>query len=122
VLVESKSDLLASPDAGASAGIRVSAKTGHNIDKLRIELDRVAFGTSTGGGAGATLALNARHVQAVTEARDALSHASENVTGEALELVALELREALDAVGRVVGVVTPDDVLGRIFSAFCIGK
>jgi tRNA modification GTPase len=38
------------------------------------------------------------------------------------ELIALELREALDALGRVLGSVTPEDLLGRIFSTFCIGK
>jgi tRNA modification GTPase len=36
--------------------------------------------------------------------------------------LALELREALDALGGVLGNVSPDDVLGRIFSTFCIGK
>jgi tRNA modification GTPase len=40
----------------------------------------------------------------------------------AAELIALELREALDALGRVLGQVTPDDVLGRVFASFCIGK
>jgi tRNA modification GTPase len=39
-----------------------------------------------------------------------------------LELIALELRDALDSLGRVLGQITPDDVLGRIFSSFCIGK
>ena len=36
--------------------------------------------------------------------------------------LALELREALNAIGSILGDVTPDDVLGRIFAAFCIGK
>jgi tRNA modification GTPase len=37
-------------------------------------------------------------------------------------LIAAELREALDALGAILGQITPDDVLGRIFSSFCIGK
>jgi tRNA modification GTPase len=41
---------------------------------------------------------------------------------EGAELVALELRHALDALGEIVGSVTSDDVLGRVFSRFCIGK
>ena len=38
------------------------------------------------------------------------------------ELLALELREALDGLGHVLGQISPDDLLGRIFSTFCIGK
>jgi tRNA modification GTPase len=38
------------------------------------------------------------------------------------ELLAAELREALDELSQILGVVTPDDILGKIFSAFCIGK
>jgi tRNA modification GTPase len=41
---------------------------------------------------------------------------------EGAELVALELRHALDALGEIVGSVTSDDLLGRVFSRFCIGK
>jgi tRNA modification GTPase len=118
VIVQTKGDLR---PAGAG-GFMVSAKTGANLDALRRELDHLAFGTPASSSGGTALALNARHVQAVSEARDALGRAEGHVAGEASELVALELREALDAVGRVEGVVTPDDVLGRIFSAFCIGK
>jgi tRNA modification GTPase len=117
-LIETKADLRP-PVTGKFA---VSAKTGANLDAFRRELDRLAFGTPAGGAGGTALALNARHVQAVSEAREALARAAGHVAGEASELIALELREALDAVGRVVGVVTPDDVLGRIFSTFCIGK
>jgi tRNA modification GTPase len=100
----------------------VSAKTGENLDRLRSALDHLTFGSPAASGSGVALALNARHVQAVGEARDALSRAASHVNDGAAELIALELREALDAVGRIVGIVTPDDVLGRIFSAFCIGK
>jgi tRNA modification GTPase len=42
--------------------------------------------------------------------------------GAGAELIALELRDALDHLGRVLGQVTPDDVLGRVFATFCIGK
>ena len=42
--------------------------------------------------------------------------------GRAPEFIAMDLREALEALGRVSGRISPDDLLGRIFSAFCIGK
>ena len=113
------------PPVRLATPLRVSAVTGEGLGALRDEIDRLAFGTAGPGGA-SSLALNARHVRALSEARAALSRAAALATGggssAAPELVALELREALDAVGRVTGAVTPDDLLGRIFSAFCIGK
>jgi len=68
------------------------------------------------------LALNERHLQAIAEARSAMARAgaAAGVAGD--EVVALELREGLDALGRIVGRVTADDVLGRVFERFCIGK
>jgi tRNA modification GTPase len=115
LVVRSKSDLAA---AAAAGQLSVSAHTGEGLPALRDRLDRLAFGERS---ARPSLALNARHVAAVGEARDALSRASSSAD-RSPELLALELREALDALGRVVGAVTPDDLLGRIFSSFCIGK
>jgi tRNA modification GTPase len=67
------------------------------------------------------MALNARHVRALGEAVEALGRARAGVEAGA-EVVAMELREALDALGSVLGRMSPDDLLGRIFSQFCIGK
>jgi tRNA modification GTPase len=115
LVVETKGDLVGSAKPQA-----VSARTGHRLDALRDELDAMAFGR----GAGApTLALNARHLAAIADARASLSRAREiSQTAAAAELIALELRDALDHLGRVLGQVTPDDVLGRVFATFCIGK
>jgi tRNA modification GTPase len=126
LIVLSKYDLLPSGDpstniAETSMTIAVGAHTGEHMYALRERLDRLAFGDAAAAAASA-LALNARHVRSVTEARDALARAAEQVGDGATELLALELRDALDALGGVLGKVTPDDLLGRIFSAFCIGK
>ena len=67
------------------------------------------------------LALNLRHVQAIEHALESLGRAAE-LAGGAVELCAAELRDALDALGQVLGHVSPDDLIGRIFSQFCIGK
>ena len=101
-----------------SDGIVVSAVTGVGLDDLRAQLDRLAFGDR---GESVALALNTRHLQAIDEARAALDRAR-GAAQSGAELAALELREALDALGRILGSVTPDDLLGRIFSRFCIGK
>lgn len=130
LIVLTKSDLV--PGGSQTAvPLCVSAATGQDLDRLRAALDRLAFGdppsgasggTSSGAGA-SSLALNARHVGAVSAARNALARAAESAaSGGGPEIVALDLRETLDALGGVTGVITPDDLLGRIFSSFCIGK
>ena len=69
------------------------------------------------------LVTNERHRQRLTDARDAVHRAQAHLaSGTSGDLLALDLRAALDALGRITGAVTPDDVLGAIFSRFCIGK
>jgi tRNA modification GTPase len=99
--------------------VRVSAITGENLDALRNALDQLAFG---GPASGATLALNARHIHCVEQALGALRRAAGLTRAGPPEFLAVELREALDYLGQVLGQVSPDDLLGRIFSSFCIGK
>jgi len=82
------------------------------MEVLRTRLDELAFGQSAPA---PTLALNARHLQAIAEARSALARCKSTAADQALEILALDLREALDALGTILGSVTPDDVLGRIF-------
>ena len=96
----------------------VSARTGRNMDLLRRRLSALAFGAPSEGSA---VALNARHLRAIQEAREAIQRISAGHETSA-ELLSVELRQALDALGRIVGQVTPDDVLGRVFATFCIGK
>jgi len=65
----------------------------------------------------------ARHRDALQRALSHLETArSANLAGAGYELVALDLRLSLDAVGEVIGAVSPDEILGRIFSEFCVGK
>ncbi len=64
-----------------------------------------------------------RHRDALMRASEALSRAREAVEAQmSHEFVALDLRLALEAVGEIVGRVTVDDLLRRIFSEFCVGK
>jgi tRNA modification GTPase len=113
LVITTKADLL-----DTQAQYAVSAKTGTGLAELRQRLDRLAFGADS---ATATLALNARHLAALNDARQALDLAL-HATDAGAELVALELREALDALGQILGQISPDDLLGRIFATFCIGK
>jgi tRNA modification GTPase len=102
------------PGTGAVA---VSALTGLNMTDLRRRLDELAFGSAV---AAPTLTLSARHVQAIEAAQQALQRAV--VAVDAAEILSLELREALDALGSILGRLTTEDLLGRIFASFCIGK
>jgi tRNA modification GTPase len=66
---------------------------------------------------------NLRHKLALEKAKAALDRAisalSEN---QPLEILALELRDSLDRLGEIVGAVTTEDILNKIFDDFCIGK
>jgi tRNA modification GTPase len=118
LVVRTKQDL--APGAGASPdAILVSALSGFGMTEFKSRLNAICFQHSS---IVSSLALNVRHVRSINEAREALSRANSQLATAGPEVTALELREALDALGQVLGRVTPDEVLGRIFSGFCIGK
>lgn len=65
----------------------------------------------------------ARHREALQRAKIALEHAQQSLqTGMPAELIAVDVNGALQAIGEIIGEVTSDDILGKIFSEFCIGK
>ena len=69
------------------------------------------------------LVVRARHRQALEEVQSCLTEALKlDEWDAAVEIVAEQMRRGMDALGRLIGRVTPDDILGEIFSAFCIGK
>ncbi len=115
--VHTKLDLQQDPPTPSSDVIQISAQTGQNLPDLRNRLDQLCFGQPSG----ASLALNARHLKAISTAQSALTRAHD-LAQPTPEILALELREALDALGQITGNISPEDLLGRIFSAFCIGK
>ena len=69
------------------------------------------------------LITNARHEEALRAARTAIAHAIDSMkVVMSAEFIALDLRATLDGLGDIVGHTTNDDILGRIFAQFCIGK
>jgi len=104
---------------GDDVHLWLSAKTGAGLDGLHAELRGLAAGE---GGDGAWTA-RARHVGALERARAHLASAeSALIERNAGELAAEELREVQRALGEITGEFSTDDLLGEIFSAFCIGK
>jgi tRNA modification GTPase len=101
----------------AGSGIAVSAKTGAGIDALRRAILRAAGWTSVGE---SVFLARARHLRALEATNGHLEEASREK--ERWEFVAEELRLAHTELGRITGEVSADDLLGEIFSRFCIGK
>ncbi len=111
------------PDEGRFAAIvRIAALSGEGVDLLKQTVCR-QFLHSTESDAREFVALSqARHRDALVSAERLLRQFSAELRDRNLELLALDLRDALQAVGTVTGQTTTDEVLDRIFSSFCIGK
>lgn len=100
-----------------TATVWLSAKTGEGVELLRAVLLEAIGWRSTGE---SLFLARARHVEALQRARRHLGQAADQ--GSQLELLAEELRLAQEALASITGEFTADDLLGEIFSRFCIGK
>lgn len=102
-------------------GINLSAKTGQGLDDLRQTLLEVAGWQATSGG---VFIARERHLQALRRVDAHLDAAAAHLKdqGQSLDLLAEELRLGQSALGEITGEFSSDDLLGAIFSKFCIGK
>jgi tRNA modification GTPase len=118
LIVASKVDLRPSPSADAMS---VSAMTGAGLDALiRAIVDRLG---GRDEGQSRLVITRARHHADLRRAAASLDAAAQGLQeGAPAELVAVDVAEATDAIGAIVGMTTIDDVLDRLFGAFCIGK
>ena len=100
-----------------------SAVTGLGMEALRRALVQAVEGGAVDRQAAGPV-VTARHRAAMEQAAGALARAAHEARrgAGAMELAALELREALDALGAILGRHVDADVLGTIFSRFCVGK
>lgn len=123
-LVRNKIDLTGMPPGRSKtpAGVEIalSARTGSGIELLRHHLkDACGLAGSTEG----EFLARRRHLDALARALEGMVSAVATLDAPiALELVAEDLRQAQRALGEITGELTSDDLLGRIFSSFCIGK
>lgn len=102
--------------------LRICAKTGRGIDELKKMVFRENLGDWKEEREGVVIT-NLRHKTAVDRSAAALARAIALLQSDApLEIVSVELRDSLEGIGEITGAVTNDEILGRIFNNFCIGK
>jgi tRNA modification GTPase len=101
--------------------VKISALKGTGLDELKDKIVETALKGKTVCGTG--IVTNIRHVNALKRALASVDSFIEEVTKNTPpEFLSVELREALDAIGEILGITTSKDILDRIFSNFCIGK
>ena len=104
-----------------SPEVYVSAKKGEGLDDLRMALTEVCaeYAISSDD----VVVTNARHIDALKNAQSALARVQDGLrSGLPSDLVSQDIREAIYHIGSIVGEISTDEVLGTIFSRFCIGK
>lgn len=121
--VLNKCDLLPQwPQPPDADSIALSAASGQGLEQLHARLRQLAGEGAGGEGQQGEFSARLRHVQAIALAAAHLDDADAQLRHDHLELAAEELRLAHQALGEITGRMTADDLLGRIFSSFCIGK
>ena len=102
--------------------IPLSAKTGQGLETLKDSLMTV-WEKQLKGAEQALLVTNIRHYNALHKAADALELVKAGIaSGTPTDLVSQDLRDSLYHLGSILGTITDDEILGRIFERFCIGK
>lgn len=122
ILVINKSDVSEHADWKEEKGVRVSCLSGEGLDQLA---DVIAEELSMGAGewGGHAVAINARHQACLKRAQAAIESARVTLQqGMGAEFVSIELRDAMEAIGEIAGRIDTEELLGEIFSSFCIGK
>ncbi|OOG36054.1 tRNA uridine-5-carboxymethylaminomethyl(34) synthesis GTPase MnmE [Polaromonas sp. A23] len=107
--------------AAVSSGVLISAKTGAGLEQLRHQLLALVGWQAAPEG---LFMARERHVRALRQVDAQLRRAAAQIGAPmpALDLLAEDLRQAQNALSEITGQFTPDDLLGEIFSKFCIGK
>jgi len=124
--IANKSDLYSMRDLNRDFGsipnlLYISAKKHDHLDEL---LDRLtAYASGIGSQTADITVTNVRHKQAIDKAWSALTKVREGISSQlTTDLLAIEIRDALNFLGEITGKVASDEILGTIFSRFCIGK
>jgi tRNA modification GTPase len=122
IRVLNKSDLGEHASWAGTDDVRLSCMTGQGMESLRTAI-RQALDLGESDWGEHAVAINARHRDCLKKADAALEKARELLASQAApEFGALLLRDALEALGQITGRIDTEEILGSIFSSFCIGK
>lgn len=120
ILIENKIDLAEESPGRAGDGVRICALTGEGIDELEVlVVERLGLVEDAEG----EFSARQRHVDALERALGRIRRGEAEIRGSGSgELLAEELRLAAEELGDITGRMSSDELLGEIFSSFCIGK
>ena len=122
VMVRTKADI-SPPPCASESGIRVSAISGEGLPEFRTELARFAFATLSGQADLEPLVTRERHRAALQVAlEETEAFRDSRIAGLEGAVAAIHLQAAVRALEDIIGVVTADDILDRVFASFCVGK
>ena len=120
IVLRNKVDICGGAAPEGLNALDVSARTGEGLDALRNKLVEVSGLEDWNGSA---LVTNVRHYEALERALDSLRQVSLGLHRKSpTELLAQDLRDAIRELGSIFGEVSTDEILGSVFSKFCIGK
>ena len=119
--MHNKADLLAANAFAASETLKISAKTGDGVEGLKNRILEIAGWSAPQEGG---ILARRRHLDCLDRAMEHIEKSEQFAANgnNSLELFAEELHLAQDELGKITGKLLPDDLLGKIFSQFCIGK
>ena len=122
ILVINKADLEIHSNWQACDGVMISCSNDEGLDDLIRKITEVlSMGAAEWGGH--AVAINARHQSCLKRAECSLTAAKSTLeSGEGAEFISVDLREAMEAIGEIAGRIDTEELLGEIFSSFCIGK
>ena len=120
IVLRNKVDICGGSAPEGLNALDVSARTGEGLDALR---DRLVATAGLVDWNGSALVTNMRHYEALERALDSLRQVSLGLHRKSpTELLAQDLRDAISELGSIFGEVSTDEILGSVFSKFCIGK
>jgi len=121
LLIANKADLGRHPSLPTDA-IVISVQTGEGLDLLEARIESALLAEMAGEG-GTVLTINARQNATLQRAAQSLDRTLEALrSGSGLEIVSIDLRDALHDLAEVIGETSNEDILTRLFQNFCIGK
>jgi tRNA modification GTPase len=97
----------------------VSAKTGEGIDKLKFILSKITVGETSLDNA---YIIEKRHYSAIERAIASLESATNNIESFTLDILAIDLKDAWDALGEITGETANEEIINTVFEKFCVGK